>query len=538
MIFRLFLPFFLLGNGVRALPPHKSCEGPSQVRWRKCDYNTTTPLDCGTLTVPLDYSAPYSRESWELELVRLPASKRKPARGSILFNFGGPGPDAGSNLANPMLASALMANTGGEYDLVTFDVRGFQKDFTFTCFPTVKERTVFVNNNIYNAGNASDTNWGRTWAHAENFAGVCAENPDAAKKAPLMSTAFIARDMMRIVDALNEDGLLRYWGFSWGTILGATAAGMFPDRIDRLVLDSVVNPTQYYNDYDVDNWTDLDALLHTFLERCIDAPDGDCVLAPRGSNKTAKELETDLYDLKERIKFQPLHLNQMLIDDAVLKVTTRSLLYGPVTYRTLATLLHSLLTNNGTEFAKVQTLLGAGFNSGVNNDANTGISAIDKSVRAASFSEMISTLKRFTDASRWSGDVGLTWDVLLMRWPFQAKERFEGFDHPSNNNKIKTRSPVLLVNSILDPVTTIGSARNCSANFQDSVVLQHNGLGHGSINSPSICTSKAIQEYFLTGKLPALETKCDPVRHPFSAEGQPWDEVLEAIGFGDSTGGN
>lgn len=27
-----------------------------------------------------------------------------------------------------------------------------------------------------------------------------------------MGTAFVVRDMMRIVDALGEDGMLRYWG--------------------------------------------------------------------------------------------------------------------------------------------------------------------------------------------------------------------------------------------------------------------------------------------------------------------------------------
>jgi pimeloyl-ACP methyl ester carboxylesterase len=74
-----------------------------------------------------------------------------------------------------------------------------------------------------------------------------------------MSTAFIARDMMQIVDALGEDGLLRYYGqfklhlryyiglneiqlgFSYGTVLGATVAAMFPDRMDKIVLDGVVN---------------------------------------------------------------------------------------------------------------------------------------------------------------------------------------------------------------------------------------------------------------------------------------------------------
>lgn len=36
-------------------------------------------------------------------------------------------------------------------------------------------------------------------------------------------------------------------GFSYGTTLGATVAAMFPDRIDKMILDGVQNPHQYYH---------------------------------------------------------------------------------------------------------------------------------------------------------------------------------------------------------------------------------------------------------------------------------------------------
>jgi len=44
----------------------------------------------------------------------------------------------------------------------------------------------------------------------ETFANQCFYN--AGTTGALISTAFVARDMMQIVDALGEDGLLRYWG--------------------------------------------------------------------------------------------------------------------------------------------------------------------------------------------------------------------------------------------------------------------------------------------------------------------------------------
>lgn len=36
-------------------------------------------------------------------------------------------------------------------------------------------------------------------------------------------------------------------GISYGTMLSATIASIFPDRMDRVVLDGVVNPHEYYH---------------------------------------------------------------------------------------------------------------------------------------------------------------------------------------------------------------------------------------------------------------------------------------------------
>lgn len=48
------------------------------------------------------------------------------------------------------------------------------------------------------------------WEDGKKIADSCYEAQN--KTGAFLSSAFVARDMLQIVDALNEDGKLRYWG--------------------------------------------------------------------------------------------------------------------------------------------------------------------------------------------------------------------------------------------------------------------------------------------------------------------------------------
>lgn len=57
---------------------------------------------------------------------------------------------------------------------------------------------------------ASDVAAGRLWGEATILAESCGSR--LGETGDLVGMAFTARDMMQIVDALGEDGMLRYWG--------------------------------------------------------------------------------------------------------------------------------------------------------------------------------------------------------------------------------------------------------------------------------------------------------------------------------------
>ena len=126
------------------------------------------------------------------------------------------------------------------------------------------------------------------WESVELFAEQCAK--EMADTGSLISTAFVARDMVQIIDALSEDGLLRYWDMSYGTMLSATFAAMVPERVERLLLDAVTNPQEYTAGPWMDSIFNIEKIYRGFLSECIVSCD-KCALAKyAGSNATAEDL--------------------------------------------------------------------------------------------------------------------------------------------------------------------------------------------------------------------------------------------------------
>ena len=90
--------------------------------------------------------------------------------------------------------------------------RGTEKTLTFSCFDTPTERQIATLKYPYLPVDAYETALAETYAGAQATSNICRAKYEGSHNPEFIGTAFVARDLMSVVDALGEDGLLRFWG--------------------------------------------------------------------------------------------------------------------------------------------------------------------------------------------------------------------------------------------------------------------------------------------------------------------------------------
>ncbi|KAM7218622.1 TAP-like domain containing protein [Rhypophila decipiens] len=528
----------------------------NRIEWKPCQFEDDGKgdgaLECGNLTVPLDYTNPESDDRFIVELLRSRAIK-SPSRGSVLLNFGGPGYDGVASIRSPSRSSSLHKYTGGYYDLILFKPRGTGNTLMFSCFDSTDERDRFYQRTqsftkITTSWDEFEVNIAWIWAYQQTFSNQCLRrNEDSQLEVgEVIGTTFVARDMIQIVDALGEDGLLRFLGFSYGSILGVTVAAMFPDRIDRMVLDGVANAFNYYNTPAMlDGALSVDAAYHAILAECIMAGSLSCPLAQIFANGT----EDENYSISDKVQvlqqalemtFQKLHRSPIVLHGAVIISSIHvRLLRDTLIEQKYATnfeltrSLYILMMNleEGLLYA-LETILKVAQNMSDDDDDNEsfeGIKCGDKSgphARLESLQEVKSRAWQVVGVTQhWAFRVGPS-AAGCVKWPFESKEKFDT-NILLRDSGIKTRFPILFTGLTYDTRTPIHSARNMSAYFDNSVVLEVKGYGHCTGKQDSECHTKATNDYFLNGILPEDGTVCAidrPLFEPAENSTQPAPE--------------
>ncbi|GKQ39430.1 alpha/beta hydrolase [Streptomyces sp. A012304] len=211
--------------------PSAQAARAAQIDWKDCGTTDYPSLQCGSLEVPLDHADPHGKQI-TLALSRVPHTAKR-YQGPLLVNPGGPG-GSGLRLAG-FVAKTLPKSVAAQYDVIGFDPRGVGLSKpALNCAPNhfapVRPDSVPGTAAIERAN----------LRRAKSFAEACGRK--YADVLPHVNTLSVVRDMDAIRRALGASRL-NYFGYSYGTYLGAVYAKLHPQRVRRLVLDSIVDPT-------------------------------------------------------------------------------------------------------------------------------------------------------------------------------------------------------------------------------------------------------------------------------------------------------
>ncbi|KAK0487949.1 TAP-like protein-domain-containing protein [Armillaria novae-zelandiae] len=481
-------------------------EPTSNLSWVDCysDYQ------CTRFQVPIDYSNEDGSQA-ALAVIKLPAQSETEYKGTVLINPGGPGGSGVSAMTSigPLAVSIL----GNQYDIVSFDPRGVANSTPKAQFFLSKEEQyqwLASSNNWATVVNTTSDQIPHLWASAQVLAELALERDTGILN--YISTDNVARDMLRISQAAGQEKL-QYYGVSYGTLLGSTFAAMFPDKVERMVLDGVVDADAYYRDDWRNSTVDTDKVMQSFFDGCVAAGPDACAFYA----STAEQISSNLDSLYDSLLIQPVPVVSPpfygVIDYSLLRSTIWSALYAPYeVFSILAEGLASLRAGNGTIIYELQ---GGSYDpySGYDNslDAQIAISCGDAANNTDSVTDLFAYAHDIEALSNFSNLLPLMQRIRCSGWKFHRGDIFTG---PITGN---TSYPILFIGNTADPVTPLSAANKLSTAFPGSVVLTQNSSGHTSISASSECTDAYVQAYFQNGTLPKDGTVCEIESEMFPA---------------------
>ncbi|WP_163506645.1 alpha/beta fold hydrolase [Fodinicola acaciae] len=454
------------------------------IDWTPCP--TAATLDCGTFTVPLDYRHP-GGETISLSLERRKADDQAHKIGTIFVNPGGPGVSGRVEAQNA--EARLGKDVIARFDVVGFDPRGVSQSAPLQCFATNQDFQAvlgsFVDYPVTSAEVATDLR------DAKAYGAACAGH--ATSILHHLTTANVARDLDALRQAVG-DQKLSYVGYSYGTLLGATYANLFPNRVRALVLDGPIDAEQRTN--------------HRLADLLVHAKGSDHALTAILSACQAAGPKCAFYggDLTPQQKFDRLwaRLRQGPVGSMTISDLSDEMVNAFYYLSKLAPMaaewqrVYDLAFGTATQKTATQKQAAAGYSYNV-TDAYYGTSCVDGPMPADQ--RIYPPLEDVFDrAAPAFGRAALTNELACPTWPSSDDRPYAG---PWDR---RTSAPILVIATTHDPDTSYPMAQGLTRELADARLLALNGFGHTS--QASACIGRYRTAYLISGALPPAGAQC------------------------------
>ncbi|MEO5900514.1 MAG: alpha/beta hydrolase [Ilumatobacteraceae bacterium] len=452
-------------------PPNRGSGSTDAFGWKPAGEN----LESGRLEVPLDYADP-AKGTIELAAVRHLATDAKHRIGTLLVNPGGPG----------VPGTALGLQAAFIYDpelLDRFDILGWDPRGTGDSTPAVDCTDDL--DHFFGLDSSPDTA-----AEQQALVDVGTEfGADCEKQdgrlLPYIDTVSSARDMDAIRNALGEPKI-SYFGFSYGSELGATWATLFPATVRAMVIDGAVDPTESFLQQELEQATGFEATFDTFLAQC--SADPTCAFH-NGANAAGA------YDtLAAEIDATPLpsEAGRTPVTDGVLETAVNQAMYSQSSWAALEKALADAQRGDGAGLLALYdqyfSIDGPGGTSDDNSiEAYFAILCLD-SHGSTGPADLFSHEAEFAAAAPRLGRGWMAELVFCSVWPVPEVAPFTITGRGAG--------PIVVVGTTGDPATPLVSTKKMADTLEDGRLVvvsanQHTGYG---VNA---CVNAAVDDYLV-----------------------------------------
>ncbi len=301
------------------------------VEWEACEeFPDDDTVECGTVTVPLDYRNP-DQQTIDIALIRYPAQSSK-AKGVLLVNDGGPG-SSGVDFAyysGPDMIDSLGLE---DFDIVGFDPRGVDRSGGLKCQTDDEmDRFMYLD---YTPDDDDEQALYDEWLEAEDPCVV-----EYGEELRHYSTENIARDMDQIRKAMNVEQI-HFLGISWGTYLGGVYATLFPDNVRSMFLDAAYDPQgDSADESELTQAVGFEKSFDAWVEWCEDDAEA-CAFS-------SSDVKADWLALEDELDAEPLVADDGRdVNHVVMETATISVLYSEADWPFLGDALASAAGGDG-----------------------------------------------------------------------------------------------------------------------------------------------------------------------------------------------
>jgi pimeloyl-ACP methyl ester carboxylesterase len=453
--------------------------------WRPCENKAL----CATVKAPLDWANPSADTDINLALSRHKAIDGNP-QGTLFFNPGGPGA-SGADYVKGFPEGVVSKDVRRSFDLVGWDPRGVGSSSSVTCYTDPRDFDQFLFG--IPEGEVGSPEWiADVEAAGADFARACEEN--TGELLEFIDTVSTVRDL-DMLRALVGDERLNYFGMSYGTHIGAKFADLFPEKVGRMVLDAVVNPEDTMFEVVRGQKEGFDRALRNYLEAC---PAEGCPFTGDGDADIAK-----IADLFDRLDERPLpHSDGRMLSSSVLQTAINSALYEE-SYWPYLTEAFLEVEAGKTEMAFILADSYLHRVDGAYQDrfieSFYAIDCMDYPTETdltvlKNQNEVLAKISPLADG------VPIP-DPVCSNWPYPPKDDLgpvRGAGAP----------PILVIGTVGDPATPYESAVAVAEQLESGVLISFDGEDHIAYDELDPCVNTTVDDYFLTGDVPAADLKC------------------------------